>query len=137
MHVKHGRCGTIARGDGFLLTEEDVACNEAADKLAKVAVEQHRVPYRIRKAIEAHDALTTQNAMWIARATLIANQQVGGPGRDTQASKAGAAEAAAEKRRLKKQQQQQQKPTLVDPRPGRGAPPKPGAWRIEATSSAD
>ena len=62
-HVKPGHCGTIARGDGFLLTEQDVAMNDAADRLAKAAVEAHRVPYRIRKEVEAHDLLTTQNAM--------------------------------------------------------------------------
>ena len=64
------------------------------------------MPYRIRKAIEAHDTLTTENAMWVARATVIANQQPGSgePGRDTQASRAKAAEAAAAKRRSKKEQ---------------------------------
>ena len=52
-------------------------------------------------AIAAHDAFTIQNAMWIARATVLANQQPGDPGRDTQASRARAAEAAAAKRRTK------------------------------------
>ena len=62
-HVKTGQSGRIMRGDGFLLAETDVEFNDAADKLAKAAVEAHRVPYRIRKAIEAHDALATENAM--------------------------------------------------------------------------
>ena len=51
--------------------------NDVADTLDKAAVEAHRVPYKIRKAIEAHDELTSSNAMWIARATLLANQQKG------------------------------------------------------------
>ena len=100
-HVKKGHCGQIVRGDGFLLTETNVAFNDAADRLAKAAVEAHRGPHRIRMAIEAHDALTTENAMWIARATVIANQQPGDPVRNTQASRAKAVEAAAAKRRTK------------------------------------
>ena len=85
-HVKPGQCGTITRGDGFLLEETDVEANEAADILAKRAVGEHRVPYRTRKAIEAHDALTASNAMWVARATILANQQQSDPVRDTRAS---------------------------------------------------
>ena len=61
------------RGDGFLLTDADIKGNALADNYAKEAVDAHRVPLRIRKAIEAHDDLTTHNAKWIARATVIAN----------------------------------------------------------------
>ena len=107
-HVKFGQCGIIARGDGFLLVEQDVQFNDVADKLAKAVVEAHRVPYKIRKAIETHDELTTRNAMWIAKATLMANHQKHDRGNDTQTSRAKAAETTAEKRRLKKQHHQQQ-----------------------------
>ena len=41
--------------------------------------------------------------MWIARATVLANQQLTGPRRDTQASRAKAAEAAARKRKAKRE----------------------------------
>lgn len=101
-HTKKGECGQAVRGDGFLLTETDVEFNDYADRLAKAAVEAHRVPYRIRQEIEAHNVLTTDNAKWIARATVLANQQPSDPTRDTQASKAKAAEAAARKRKLKR-----------------------------------
>merc|ERR1712015_491943 len=90
-HTKPGQCGTAVRGDGFLLEEIDVLMNDLADTYAKRAVEAHRVPFRIRRAIEDHDALTMHNAKWIARATVIANQQPSGPHRDTQASRAKAA----------------------------------------------
>ena len=75
--------------------------NDMADRYAKAAVDEHRAPYRVRMAIAAHDALTTQNAMWIGPATVVAIQQPGDPSRDTQASRAKAAEAAAAKRRKK------------------------------------
>ena len=97
-HVKAGGCGTIIRGDGFLLKEIDVAANAEADKLAKRAVEEHRVPLLVRSEIKEHDDLTTLNAMWIARATATANGQDDDPRRDTEASKAKAAAAAAAKR---------------------------------------
>ena len=72
-HVKKGERGRTVRGDGFLLTETDVEFNDMADRFAKAAVDARRVPHRIRMAIAAHDDPTTQNAMWIARATVIAN----------------------------------------------------------------
>jgi hypothetical protein len=38
-HLRPGTCGTATRGDGFLVEEGDVMANDAADKLAKAAVE--------------------------------------------------------------------------------------------------
>ena len=114
-HVKKGQCGQTVRGDGFLLTEADVEGNDMADRYAKAAVDAHRVPYRTRQAIAAHDVLTTDNAIWIARATVIANQQPGDPGRDTQASRAKAAEAAATKRRAKAEAAAAAKATQTQP----------------------
>ena len=100
-HVRQGGCGSIIRGDGFLLTEEDVEANGMADTYAKRAVLAHRVPYKIRKEVESYNDLTTDNAMWIARATLLANsnQHPGMPARDTEASRARAAVAAATRRK--------------------------------------
>ena len=100
-HVKPGQCGHITRGDGFLLTEADVEHNGHAGRLTKRAVAEHRAPFRIRQSVAAHNLLTTQNAIWIARATVIANQQTAEPRRDTQASRANAAAAAAAKRQAK------------------------------------
>ena len=99
-HMKAGTCGTVVRGDGFLMTEVDVEGNDVADKYAKRAVLAHRVPFRIREEIKAHDALTASNAMWLARATLLANDRSSEPARDTQASRVKAAAAAAERRKL-------------------------------------
>ena len=100
-HFKPGTCGVAVRGDGFLVEEVDVMANDLADKLAKRAVEKHRVPKRIRYEIMKHDELVTENAMWIARATMLANDHPGDPLRDTEASKARAAQAAAEKKKAK------------------------------------
>ena len=58
------------------------------------------MPFRIREEIKAYDALTASNAMWVARATLLANGRTSEPARDTQASRLKAAAAAADKRKL-------------------------------------
>ena len=78
-HTKKGQCGQAVRGDGFLLTETDVEFNDYADRLAKAAVDAHRVPYRTRQEVEADDILTIDNAKWIARATVMADQQPDDP----------------------------------------------------------
>ena len=117
-YLKTGQCGTVVRGDGFLLTESDVAGNAEADKLAKRAVEHHRVPFRVRQEIKAHDELVTSNATWIARAGILANQQSGDPERDTQASRAKAAAAAAAKRQLDAQTKRA-RPTELNPQTGK------------------
>ena len=130
-HVGENGVGKEIRGDGFLLQSIDVHMNDVADRYAKRAVEAHRVPYRIRKEIEAHDEITTANAMWIARATVLANQQETIPMRDTQASRARAAAAARERTKQKVQQAgtvttpgtnpQTGKPTTIEQRlPGDG-----------------
>ena len=82
--------------------------NDVADRYAKRAVEAHRVPRRTRDIIEAHDQPTHDNAVWIARATILANQQQQEPHRDTQASRAKALEAAAAKRKAKREGTDQQ-----------------------------
>ena len=108
----------MVRGDGFLLVEADVAGNAAADTLAKRAVEIHRVPFRTREAIKARDDLVTENAMWIARASILANQQPTDPQRDSQASRSKAAAAAAVKRKLKASQLTA-RPTELNPQTGK------------------
>ena len=118
-HCKKGQAGEIVRGDGFLLTELDIAMNDVADKHAKRAVEQHRVPHRKRAEIKAHDEATIQNAMWIARATLLANEQEHPPHRDTEASRARAIAAARERKKAKAEQPTSAPtPVGIDPQTG-------------------
>ena len=69
--------------------------------MANDAVQEHRVPKVIRNAIKEHGELVRENAMWIARATAISGDQPGDPARDTEASRARAAQAAAERRKAK------------------------------------
>ena len=118
-HCKRGQAGTVVRGDGFLLTEQDIEMNDAADKYAKRAVEQHRVPKLKRDQIKAHDEATRQNAMWIARATLLASDQQQPPHRDTEASREKALAAARLRRKNKAQQPASPPlPKALIPRPG-------------------
>ena len=56
-HMKAGACGTVVRGDGFLMTELDVEKNDVADRYAKRAVTAHKVPFRIREQIKKHTTL--------------------------------------------------------------------------------
>ena len=133
--LRPGQCGSVTRGDGFLLTEPDVVGNAEADKLAKRAVEHHRVPFRVRQEIKAHDELVTSNATWIARAGILANQQSGDPERDTQASRAKAAAAAAAKRQFDAQTTRA-RPTELNPQTGkrsttRGKQPSDGGHVLQ------
>ena len=107
-HATVADIGTKCRGDGFLLTLQDRESNDAADRHVKRGVEHHRVPFRIRMAVAAHDQLVADNAMWIARATVVANQQAVQPFRGTEASRERAAKAAAVKRKLKAEQKTSQ-----------------------------
>ena len=84
---KTKQCVGKARcGNGELLTEKDIAGNAEADRLAKLAVEQHRVDSgevdHWRRLCEQ----TRATAMWIARATWAANNCEEPPFRDTEAS---------------------------------------------------
>ena len=100
-HLRPGACGAAVRGDGFLVQEVDVGANAEADRYAKLAVVEHRVPAAIRKQLKEHDELVTAKAKCIARASAIANDQPGKPNRDTEASRAKAAQAAAARLKLK------------------------------------
>ncbi len=72
----------------------------------------------VREAIKAHNELVTDNAMWIARASILANQQPSDLERDTQASRSRAAAAASVKRK-QKAQQTQARPTELNPQTGK------------------
>ena len=75
--------------------------NGVADTYAKRAVEAHRVPYRVRQEIKDYNELTIMNAMWVGRATVLANQSGSLPERDSEASRERALQAAREKRKQK------------------------------------
>jgi len=99
-HLRKGQAGTKVTGDGFLVAELDIEANDAADILAKRSVDEHRVPLLIRTQVKDHEHLVTLNAMWLARATLMANDQTDEPHRDTEASRAKAMAAAKAKQLL-------------------------------------
>ena len=100
-HLRPGACGTAVRGDGPLVQEIDVGANAEADRYAKLALLEHRVPAAIRKQLKEHDELVTANAKCIARASAIANDQPGKPNRDTEAFRAKAAQTASARLKLK------------------------------------
>ena len=72
-HTVAADVGCKRLGNGELLTERDRRGNDAADALAKEAVELHRVPADIRKAIADQEVQVTAMAWWVARVTLAAN----------------------------------------------------------------
>ena len=61
-HPWPGACGTAVRGDGFLVQEVDVGANGEADRYAKLAVLEHRLPEAIRRQLKEHDSLVASNA---------------------------------------------------------------------------
>jgi hypothetical protein len=92
-HTKESDVGQLCLGDGSKLTHFDRKGNHEADKLAKLAVEAHRVPTQVRDRIEALNSLVEKTARWVARATYIAGHQTVKPLRDTDASRAAAVAA--------------------------------------------
>ena len=85
-HKSKQSAGKARCGNGEFLAANDIAGNAEADRLAKLAVEQHRVdPVEIemwRRLCEQ----TTATAKWIARATWAASNCEEAPFRDTEAS---------------------------------------------------
>ena len=72
-HTVAADVGCKRLGNGELLTERDRRGNDAADALAKEAVELHRVPAGIRRAIADQEAQVTAMAWWVAWVTLASN----------------------------------------------------------------
>ena len=56
-----------------MLTARDRLGNELADRLAKQAVQQHRVPRSIREAVPRQEREVEEMAWWVGRVTLAAN----------------------------------------------------------------
>ena len=86
-HTSEADVGRLSLGDGSKLSAHDRDANGCADELAKAAVEAHRVPLEVRKTISACEQKQTQLAIWIANATLLANNAEVQPTRDTAASR--------------------------------------------------
>ena len=84
---------TRCKGDGTPLTQVDVQANDKADMLAKRGVEEHRVPYRVRKEWERCVADAKARARWIARATHEATNMQNFPFTDSGSSRKAADEA--------------------------------------------
>jgi hypothetical protein len=96
-HTKESDVGQAYLGDGSRLTCSDRKGNNEADRLAKLAVEAHRVPKHVRDEVKELNAVVEKTARWVARATYAAGHQTVKPCRDSEASKA----AAAAKTRVK------------------------------------
>ena len=79
--------GVLRKGDGQLLTAIDRASNELADKHAKLAVAEHRVPEAARAHCDQQIAVIEDVARWIGHATFSANNQPSHPKRDTAAAR--------------------------------------------------
>ena len=61
-HTKEHEVGVTAIGNGRKLTWIDRRTNQEADKLAKLAVTEHRVLEHIRTTISNHEALQAATA---------------------------------------------------------------------------
>ena len=82
-HKTKQYAGKARCGNGELLTEDDIAGNAEADRLAKLAVERHRVdPWEVEYWKQLCSQ-TMATAMWIARATWAASNCEEAPFRDT------------------------------------------------------
>ena len=97
-HQGDAESAARCKSDGTPLTQIDVEANDKADMLAKRGVEDHRVPYRIRREWERCLAEAKARARWIARATLEATNMQSFPFADSESSRK-AAEEAKKKRR--------------------------------------
>ena len=79
--------GRVRLSHGSRLTEFDRRANELADTSAKEAVKEHRVPVTVRKRVKATAQRVRELAMWLGRATHLANAQPGAQRRDSDASR--------------------------------------------------
>jgi hypothetical protein len=93
-HKGEADIGVVKLGDGTYLTHLDLAGNAEADRLAKLAVEEHRVPEWIVATVRKQDVLVEATARWIALATFEANHQAIKPLRNSDSSRSAAIAAA-------------------------------------------
>lgn len=86
-HCKAGDVGTARLGNGALLTATDLEANARADASAKAAVEIHRVPSCVVIRLKAAASRVHTLALWLGRATFLANNQAGAQKRDSVATR--------------------------------------------------
>ena len=92
-HTTEADVGVKRLGNGEYLSAFHRYGNDEADKWAKWAVQEHRVPEHIRQEIKDLHSKVLKAAKWIGAATWHANHSSGKPGRDTGASRQLAMEA--------------------------------------------
>eukprot|EP00929_Paragymnodinium_shiwhaense_P102607 TRINITY_DN65803_c0_g1_i3.p1 TRINITY_DN65803_c0_g1~~TRINITY_DN65803_c0_g1_i3.p1 ORF type:complete len:967 (+),score=210.69 TRINITY_DN65803_c0_g1_i3:52-2952(+) len=103
-HTTEADVGRAELGDGSLLSAQDRWANAEADKLAKKAVEQHRVPKHLRDELKKREELVESTARWVAMATWAAGSQAEFPFRDTDASRTAARRLPSEDSGAKRKQ---------------------------------
>ena len=86
-HLKSWELGTATKSDGSLVNQQDWEANDLADKLAKAAVEFHRVDAADVKLWNKQMQIAEARAKWIGRATHEANSHSEFPFRDSEASR--------------------------------------------------
>ena len=104
-HKSAAHVGKLRLSNGELLTQMDVDANDKADKLAKQAVEEHRV-----SAIEVKNLKDAENdawhkAKWIGRVTSLACNIEAFPFKDNEASRWKVDKAKCERRACKERGQ--------------------------------
>ena len=112
-HTSEHDIGIKLIGNGRKLTAVDRDSNSLADRLAKLAVEEHRVPPAVLSAVNKHYALQENLVRWIGMAGVLANHSEGTPVRDTEASRKAGLAAAAARRRLRTGVSQRSVATVV------------------------
>ena len=101
-HLKRSEVGIITNSDGSLVSLEDIAANDLSDKLAKRAVDAHRVTPGDATTWKEQFAVAEARAKWIGVATYEANNLLAFPFRDSEAARwrANAARRARDNARV-------------------------------------
>ena len=73
-HTSGAQVGCLRLSNGELLTRTDRLSNDEADKLAKAAAREGRVPLVIREGIQRELERLTAIATWVGQATALANE---------------------------------------------------------------
>ena len=89
-HQHPEAAGNKGKSNNELLTLLDIESNDEADKPAKRGVEDHRVPYMVRQEWKRCYDEAKSRAMWIGRATSLANNLPTFPFSDSSSSRAAA-----------------------------------------------
>ena len=101
-HTAAAAVGRRVMSNGVPLTARDRLGNELADKLAKEAVEQHRVPAVVCEAIRDQERAVEDMARWVARVTVAATGHGPAALRDSDSAPAGRRRGAAPARRRRR-----------------------------------